>query len=185
MILTNKRYPPNNNSSRFIFVDTNIIQYSADKNKSKAKAFFNLFEKFKEQGYELAISEIVIAENLHGLYGKQYEKAYAHLSKFIKKVVAENVLLSAARIGGLYKEEGFQDIKIGDKIIAATAFLEKGFVLTRNHKDYPPPFFEPVSWFPVTFKINGKHQSTIDVCLYEPRYELIARRIREREKANS
>lgn len=169
----------------YIFLDSNILQYSADKNKSKSQAFIDLFDKLKKEGYDLAVSEIVIIENLHGLYGKRHKKAYAHLSKLVKKVVSENVLLSAAEIGGLYKDEEFQDIDIGDKIIAATAFLDKGLMLTRNHKHFPPPFFESIEWFPVTFKTNGRHINTIDVCLYKPRYKLIARRIKEKEKASS
>lgn len=180
-----KKNPQVNSLPPCIFIDSNIIQYSADKNKSKSKAFFKLFEKFKQQGYELGISEIVILESLHGLYGKQHEKAYNHLSKFVKKIVSENVLLSAAEIGGLYRDEGFQDIKMIDKIIAATAFLEKGFVLTKNHKHFPPPFFEPVSWFPITFKTNDRYVNTIDICLYKPRYKLIVRRIKEKERTTS
>lgn len=135
---------PQNNSPRAIFIDTQIIQYSADKNRSKSEAFSKIFEKFKRQGYELAISEIVLVENLHGIYGIRNKKMYKHLSQFVKKIVSEDVLLFAAAISGLYKEEGSQDIRLGDKIIAATAFLEKGLILTRNHKDFPPPFFESI-----------------------------------------
>jgi len=184
MIQIKKKNPLSNSSPQYIFIDINIIQYSGDKNKSKSHAFFDLFDSLKKQRYELAISEIVIVESLHGFYGRQYEKAYIHLSKFIKKIVSENVLLSAAQIGGLYKDEGFQDIEMIDKIIAATAFLEKSLILTRNHKHFPPPFFECIQWFQAVFK-TGSYLNTIDVCLYEPRYKLIARRIKEKERGNS
>lgn len=180
-----KKNPQGSSFLHCIFIDSNVIQYSADKNNSKSQAFFKLFEKFKQQGYELGISEIVILESLHGLYGKQHAKAYNHLSEFVKKIVSENVLLSAAEIGGLYRDEGFQDTEMVDKIIAATAFLEKGFVLTRNHKHFPAPFFEPISWFPITFKTNNRYVNTIDICLYKPRYKLIARRIGEKERTTS
>lgn len=185
MIRINKKNPQTKKLPIYIFIDSDILQYSADKNKSKSQAFIDLFDKLKKEGYDLAVSEIVIIENLHGLYGKRHKKAYAHLSKFVKKVVSENVLLAAAEIGGLYKDERFQDINIGDKIIAATAFLDKGFILTNNHKDFPPPFFESIEWFPTAFKTSGKYVSTIDVCLYKPRYELISRRIKEKGKASS
>jgi predicted nucleic acid-binding protein len=185
MIRTNRKKPQTEKAPVYIFIDSNILQYSADKNKSKSKAFIDLFYKLKKEGCDIAISEIIISENLHGLYGKRHKKAYAHLSKFVKKIVSENVLLSAAEIGGLYKDEKFQDVGIGDKIIAATAFLDKGFILTGNHKHFPPPFFESIEWFPIAFKTSGKYNNTIDVCLYKPRYELITRRIKEKEKMNS
>ncbi|OGK55056.1 hypothetical protein A3B56_03140 [Candidatus Roizmanbacteria bacterium RIFCSPLOWO2_01_FULL_45_11] len=172
------------NTSPLILIDSQTIQFSADKNRSKSQAFLDLFEQLKKQGYELGISEITVAENLHGLYGKSRMASYAHLSQFIKKIISENVLSSAAEIGGLYRDEGYQ-IGLIDKIIAATAFLEKGFILTNNHKDFPSPFFESVEYFPVRFQISGKYPGTTDIVLYKMRYDLITRRIEEKVRANS
>lgn len=182
MTVKNKKLT-NSTFLQSIIVDSNIIQYSADKNRSKSTAYFDLFTGLKDQSNELTISEITIAENLHALYGKKYIKAYKHISQFVKIIVAENVLLLAAKIGGLYYEEGFRDIEICDKIIAATAILEKSLVLTRNHKHFPPPFFEPFEWIQVKYKMSGKYRHTDDVCIYKPRYELIIRRIEEKNNS--
>lgn len=173
-----------NTSPKYIFLDSHVIQYSADKNKLKSQVFLDLFNDLKQRGFEIAISEVTLLENLHGLYGKRNKKAYEYVSKFIKRAVSEEVFLSAAEIGGLYSDEGYKDIGIGDKIIAATAFLEKGFILTRNHKDFPAPFFEPIEWIPVSFQVSGRYKNTIDLCLYAPRFKLILRRIEEKDRVN-
>ena len=123
-----------------------------------------------------------MAENLHGLYGKQANKAYNNLSKFVKKVVSENVLLFTAAIGGLYKDVTDQIVGLADKIIAATAFLEQGLVLTNNHKHFPALLFQDMEMFSIGFKVNNKYNQVVDVGLYQPRYELIARRIKEKNK---
>lgn len=180
-----KKVKAQSSPPRYVFIDTQIIQYSADKNKSKSQAFWGLFNNLKKQRLELAISEIVIFESLFGRYGKKQEEGYKYLSQFIKKAVEELTLLAAAEVGGLYIDEGFSNIKPGDQIIAATAFLEKGLILTRNYKDFPSPFFKEIEWFPTTYKIKGRYKETIDVCLYEPRYKLIVRRIKEKDKASS
>jgi hypothetical protein len=67
--------------------------------------------------------------------------------------------------------------------IGATAILEKGLVLTRNHKDFPSPFFTPKKFMvlPIQHKRYTEH---MDLALYEPNIELIARRINEKDNAN-
>lgn len=176
--------PKPQQDNRHIFIDTCIIQFSGDKNKSKSEAVTKCLASLAAEGYLLAISEITLYENLHGLWGQQVEKAYELINSYESKVVSWKVLLFASMLGGLYHEEKRTDVDMGDKIIAATALLERGLVLTANHKDYPTPFFLTEKSFALTYKV-GHYTKTLDLILYKPDSKLILRRINERAPNNS
>lgn len=129
----------------------------------------------------MVISDFTLYENLHGLWGKKAQQAAKILKSYERKVVSDRVLTLASMLGGLYKDEQVDYMSPGDKIIAATAILENGLVLTENHRDFPSPFFVGKRFIPISYKV-GHHQRTIDLCLYEPNGSLIARRIEEKDK---
>lgn len=169
---------------KYVFIDTCIIQATGSSNKSKSDAVIKCLNSIASEGYSLVISELSIYENLHGLWGKKANKASDLLRNYEGKVVSDKVLRMAARLGGLYREEKIEGIDSGDKIIAATAVLENGFVLTENHKDFPHPFFLTEKSLPLIYKV-GNYNKTIDVALYKPHVSLISRRIDELDKGKN
>ncbi len=175
--MQNNTQNSNNLPKRYIFVDTNVIQLAGDKNKSLSDAVINVWSRFVQEGYSLAISEISLFENLQGLWGKKVEQAAKTLALFEAKEVTAKVLLFASTLGGLYQNESdiYRYIETGDKIIASTAILENGEILTRNHKDFPSPFFNQHKWIPVEYKVN-EFKRCMDLSLYKPNVPLIKRR---------
>lgn len=171
-----------NNSGGLILIDTCVVQAAGDTNKSKSEAVLSLFNNFKDQKYQLGISEITIYENLQGLWGKKALGASSLFEKFESKIVSREVLVLASRLGGLYGQE-YKHIETGDKIIGATAILENGYVLTSNHRDFPGPYWSEKFWLPISFK-SGNHTMCTDISLYKPNTQLIIRRIEDREKMN-
>ncbi len=132
-----------------------------------------------EEGFILALSDITLFENLHGLGGSAHNKAFSLLKVYERKNVSSNILWLAAQLGGFYHDEKMDGIDMGDKIISATAILENGYVLTANHKDYPHPFFITERSMPIVYKIK-MYSQTLDLALYKPNYEIILRRLKEK-----
>lgn len=81
-----------------------------------------------QEGYTLALSDISLFENLHGLRGDAHDKALSLLKVYERKDVSSTILWLAAMLGGFYRDEKMDGVDMGDKIIAATAVLEKGHV---------------------------------------------------------
>lgn len=173
--------PKQAQDKKYLFIDTCIVQFTGDKNKSKSEAVIQCLNLLTKEGYSLVISEITIYENLHGLWGIKAKQATDILRKYEKKVISDNVLIVASLLGGLYHDERVDGIDSGDKIIAATAILENGFVLTENHKDYPHPFFLTERSIALPYITGGKYTKTIDLALYIPNIKLISRRIKEKD----
>lgn len=171
----------NKKLNQYVLIDTCVIQDTGSSNHSKSEVVSNLLKELSKNDFRLAISEFTIYENLQGLWGKRAIAAKQILSAYETKEVSEGVLLLASQLQGLYHEEGFDNIQDGDKIIAATTVLENGLVLTRNHKDFPHPFFQTEKSFPLAYKM-GHYSVTIDLALYKPDIALIARRIEEKDK---
>lgn len=164
----------------YIFLDTCIIQDAGSSTKSKSDAVIKLFTDLRHN-FNLAISEFTIYENLQGLWGKRAIEAGKILGSYEAKEVSRKVLLLSSILQSLYHEEKYDNIADGDKIIGATAILESGYVLTRNHKDFPHPFFVTEQSFVVNYK-NGHYAQSIDFTLYKPNYELISRRIESKDR---
>lgn len=173
-------------SKLYILLDACIFQLAGNSNKSKSEGVINCLTNLSNEGFKLALSEFTVYENLHGLWGRRAEEAAKILRKYEWKVVSSQVLSLASILGGLYYDAGYDKDRIrdGDKIIASTALLETGLILTENHRDFPHPFFINYRDLPITY-IDGHHNRTIDLALYKPNFTLIARRIEENEKRNN
>jgi predicted nucleic acid-binding protein len=172
---------PQEQNKKYIFVDTCVIQAAGSNTKSKSDGVIKCLQGLNSEGFSLAISEITWYENLHGLWGKKALDAASILKTYEQKIVSNQVLVVASILGGLYHGDKLDGIDMGDKIIAATALLENGFVLTENHKDYPAPFFIQERYIPLTYLFKS-YSKTMDLALYKPNTELINRRIGELEK---
>lgn len=165
----------------FVFVDTCVVQFAGHKNKSKSEAVLACLDSLTYEELILCISEITLYESLHGLWGKKSEEVLLRLNTYKQKEVSSDILRFASLLGGLYHEEKIDGIDTGDKIIASTAILEKGFILTTNHKDFPHPFFLTEQSFALSYKV-GHFIKTLDLALYKPNFSLIARRIEENNR---
>jgi predicted nucleic acid-binding protein len=166
---------------KLLVIDTQVTQAAGDKYKPRSEAIIKCFQDLVKEGYTLASSEYSLYESLHGLWGNQAVAVASLYSSYELKVVDRKILIVASIFGGLYHDEKHDGISDGDKIIGSTALIEKGYILTENHKDFPPPFFTLVKYIPVIFN-KGVVKKTMDLGLYEPHYELINRRVDEKEK---
>ncbi|MEK7571998.1 MAG: PIN domain-containing protein [Patescibacteria group bacterium] len=176
--------PQHDKKASLVFVDTCVVQYSNDSNKSKAESVIKCLASSGEQIGSLTISEITVYEYLHGLFGSKRKKALAVLSTYEKKIVSARVLLFASILGGLYHDEKIDGIEMGDKLIAATAITENGYILTANHKDYPHPFFVTEESFALPYQV-GHYKKTLDIVLYKPNLALLVRRLEEKSNENA
>ena len=165
---------------KYLFIDTCIIQLAGSSKKAKAESVQKCLQELAKEGYSLAISEISLFENLHGLWGAKATEAATVLHTYEQKIVSNKVLIVASMIGGLYASEKIEGPSVGDKIIGATSFLERGFVLTENHRDYPNPFFTMVKHLPLYY-LESHHHRTLDLAIYKPNYLFIERKVAEKE----
>jgi hypothetical protein len=162
-----------------IYIDTCVIQASGSKDKAKSEIVTLFLSELIKSNFSLVISEVTYFENLQGLKGAQAEKAVSILKKYEWKEITNEVLTVAALLGTFYSEKGRKDVDMGDKIIAASAFLDNGFILTENHKDFPNPFFILRRHYPLIYT-KGHYKQTIDLGLYAPNNKYIKRLIEEK-----
>lgn len=165
----------------YIILDTCVIQAASSKNHHKSEAALQYLKRFNNSS-QLAISEISVFENLQGLWGKRADKALQKLKQFEWKEVNGTVLILASQLGGLYNQSGsgLANIQTGDKLIAATAILLQGFVLTINPRDFPAPFFYQQEWEPLTYQ-NSHYSQTLDLYVLAPNFALINRVITDKD----
>lgn len=173
--------PSEHFNNPYLFIDTCVIQDAGNNRKVFSETVINLLTDLSKEGFRVVISEFTVYENLQGLWGKRAIEASKILNSYESKAVSRDVLVVASFLQGLYREEGYENIDAGDKIIASTCILEDGLILTRNHKDFPHPFFITVRSIPLSYKIHH-YKMTVDYSLYKPNLELINRRIEEKDK---
>jgi len=168
--------------SRYPIVDTNILIYTGSKQEALATAAITFLDEQASHGYRLAISEFTTYEYLKRLWGKKAEKSEEAISTYERKAVTREVLETASILDGLYYDEGLTNISDGDKIIAATAILEDGLILTANHKDFPNPFFITHEWRVLPIK-NPRYTQHLYLALYKPNTQLINLKVSDKEKS--
>lgn len=133
-------------------------------------------------GWALAISDVTFFEILNEIPKNKEAKALSELNKFPRFEVSQEMLMTAARLGCLYRDHnaelGITDKppEMGDKIIAATALLSQGggLVFTMNMRDYPAPFFK--EYIRYTFAYDSKKRGAVHDTVYfmEPQAQLIS-----------
>ena len=173
------------NPKRYIILDTCSLYTPAQTRNVQAAPVIKTLKKLTEEGYSLAISEFSVFEKLKGLWRNDISETYKFLQNYEWKTVSSTVLLQASILSKLYEEEAVGvSASDGDKIVAATAILEGGLVLTINHKDFPNPFFIAQKELPITYQTKERVNKTLDFILYKPTDALIRRISEVKQSAN-
>ncbi len=128
-----------------VILDTNIIQYSA--NKKFGKEITDFLDELKKRGFELAISDISYSELLANLSQAKEEAGLKLLRSFKKIEVGTTFLHAAARTCTIYNQQrkieqkSKSEASVADLIIAATAILTGSLIITANINDFPKAIF--------------------------------------------
>lgn len=180
-------YPILKNKKRYVILDTCVLEKAYNGPLDRGNKIFKYFKELENEGFSLAMSEYTGYENLFGLWGEKLSKAALILDTYEQKEVTKRVLFFAAQLGGLYKSISVNVKNCGDLIIAATAFLEKGFVLTNNLRDFPCPYFLQNKWVAISTEqkdASGKVwcTETLDLVLFEPNTKRILQDLHNKNK---
>lgn len=173
-----------------VIVDTCVISQLNSNSKKLSDNLALYLEDLSKRGYELTLSTITGYEILQNLFGEKEDKTVRLLDQYQQKEITTEVLYWAAKLRSLYKEIGHEITKKGgDSIIAATAFLLDGRVLTINCRDYPYPFFTQVEHKALEYEITRGdndvwYTKTIDITLFRPDKVAIFKQFDASEKAS-
>ena len=165
-----------------IILDSNIIQYSAERNASPI--FVPYLIELSQRGFGFAISDITIHELLKGANIKNESEMLALLNAFQRYFLTDNVLIASARLETIYKIEGIEQKQIedGDKFIAATAILTGSLILTANARDFPSPYFQELERKPLIYSDKKRRSKCILVSLLAPDISMVNQRFSQRPK---
>ncbi len=157
-----------------IICDTNILGYSGSKKGSNE--CINFLQELLSRKFGLAISNITTFELLKGTDTAKEKEGISFLSNFIRYDLDDSVLLAAARLDNIYKEEkvNVDGIEQPDKIIAATAVLTGSIILTADRNGFPFPFFVEVEYRNIKYEIKTGHTRSIHICILAPNINLIS-----------
>ena len=168
----------------FIF-DSCVIQ---DLGSSEIKQEITpIIKQILKDGFKLSISQYSIYELLRHATRKVEDERRKALNSFKRYHISEEVLVIAALLHTLYRNEGFNGgISEGDEIIAATAISINASLLTRNPRDFPAPFFDNMNegYFKKTTIEYNKQKNrpkTTYLHFLKPDYEAIQIKIAERK----
>lgn len=164
---------------QYIILDTNILQYT--ENKDIATALITFLSELVQRGFGLAISDVSKFESLCGTTISQEAKIIETLKLFQNYQITDEVLIAASRLFTLYKNEGvpISQVEVPDKIIASTAILNNSLVLTANISDFPRPFFSEAETKHVFYRKNNKDNLLV-VMILRPDLTVIQDRFSKR-----
>lgn len=156
-----------------VICDTNILGYSGTKKGSSE--CIDYLKELLLRNFGLAISNITTFELLKGCDLAKETECIEFIKNFIRYDLDDSVLLSAARLDNVYKEEkiNVDGIEQPDKIIAATAIITGSVILTGDRNGFPFPFFIESEYRNITYEIKKGHSRSIHLCLLTPNTKLI------------
>lgn len=145
-----------------VILDTNIIQYSS--NKFFGNKISGLLEQLQDKKLILNISAITGFESLNTLNVKEIPETVKYLDKFRIIHIDTSIIFLATVLSNIYKEFGADNnISNEDKLIAATAILNKSYILTSNINDFPRPVFKSIHEEKIFYK-NKKGAQCLQIC---------------------
>jgi len=138
-----KNTKPGNKS--YVIIDSNIFQYL--NNPEASKEINKELTIALRAGYHPSLSDISFFELINGASPQNEKKRIKVMRKMKRFYVKKKVLIAAAHLGCLYKDEdgvGNKCGDIGDMIIAGTSLLTNSIIYTANGRDFPRPFFNEI-----------------------------------------
>jgi predicted nucleic acid-binding protein len=127
--------------SRYLLDTTALIDFS----KGREPAF-SLVRRFIDNGDEIGVSPINIAEFYSGLAASQL----AVWGEFFESLVLWSISLEAAKQAGRFRYDFARrgiSLSTTDTLVAAVALYERATIVTSNVKDYP---MDEVSLLPLS-----------------------------------
>ena len=169
--------------NKIIIVDTMVWTFLYDKNRYFDDAE-EVVVKFLNQGFKLAINSVIEHEFLRGRI-ERYKNYFKQVANLVNKIeVNNNTFMEAVDIFRVQqmmydKFEKNPGKHLGDILIAATAFLERCYILTANLKDFSTPLFIIRSSEVLMKKGKGEFKNSLSkietIYLLEPNYEFVER----------
>lgn len=174
---------PIRKNQSYIILDSNIIQYL--KSDDLSDKILEFIYESTQMKYSISISDITFFELLNGISVKNEGEIIKLFKGITRFFVKKNVLVAAARLGCLYKEDGIDTKKIGvaDLIIAGTSVLSNSYVLTANIRDFPNPFFD-IELKKVIEYEDKKIPKCLCLAFLKPNSEVIAKYYTQRLSEN-
>jgi tRNA(fMet)-specific endonuclease VapC len=117
--------------SRYLLDTTALIDFS----KGREPAF-SLIRRFIENGEEVGVSPINVAEFYSGLAPSQYPV----WDEFFEPLILWPISLGAARKAGRFRYDFAREgvsLSTTDTLVAAVALEHRAVIVTSNVKDYP------------------------------------------------
>lgn len=169
--------------NKIIIVDTMVWTYLFDKSYYFDDAE-EIVNKFLDQGFRLAINSVIEHEFLRGRV-ERYKKYFKRVIEWANRIdVNNNTFIKAVDVFKVQqmmydKFEKNPGKHLGDVLIAASAFLEKCYILTANLKDFSAPLFIIRSSEVLMKKGKGESKNSLSrietVYLLEPNYDFVDR----------
>ena len=152
-----------------LLLDTQIIQYAV-KESSYSVEISKLLRKLSKS-YAIGISEFTKFEIYRGLNPQRVQGTKKLVDSFKSTEVDKSVIKIAAALFSLYKATPplrghYSDIKDGDYILAASAFVFNSFLLSSDYDDFPRPFFNEKNKHSVEY-LAKKGRGTQKIYVYE------------------
>lgn len=168
------------NPAQKIILDTNIISYINEKEKTDLILSYML--ELVQRGFGFAISDITFYELLRGNRQEKEKRMLELLSPYFRYYLTSNVMVAAAQLDNVMKTENIDvnSVDHGDKFICATAILTGSLILTADAKGFHWPFFQEVERKIITYTDKCHKTKCNALALLRPDNILISQRFSER-----
>jgi predicted nucleic acid-binding protein len=163
---------PIDKTKRYVLLDTNII--SSFSNEDLGNKLLEVLREVVVLGYGIAISDITFLEIINGTSVSTEQKMLQTLNGVERFYIKKDILIAAARLGGLYKDHGFRldQFGIADQIIAATSVMRNCIIFTKNGRDFPQPFFKELDRRMIEYT-NKEYPVCVPTYFMQPQLEYI------------
>lgn len=179
--------------NKLIIVDTMVWTFLYDRTRYFDDAE-EIIKKFLRQDFRIAITSVIEHEFLRGRIEK-YKNYFKKVAEWANKIeVSNRTFIKAVDVFKVQQMmyDKFQKNPgkhLGDILIAASAFLERCYILTANIKDFSPPLFTIRSSEVLMKKGKGEFKDSLSrietIYLLEPNYEFFDRVLPRLNKSTS
>ncbi len=162
-----------------VLLDTCIIQYLGS-DEIKEEIVCELKDLIKK-GKDLSVSYYTVFELLRGANKDKEKKRRETLEGFYKYSISPKVIVWAAMLDTLYRNDGVENgIDEGDKIIAATSISLSIPIITTNGQHFPRPFFDGYKKI-IEYSKNSRRSRVIAVYFLSPDLDFLQKKVKDRK----